>query len=164
MEKFSKNGKGRHIIGLCSSATLDQAIPVLCRFIGNLIDVPRGLLLTIFIVCGITNSLIYPMKREYGLIAHKRLIVNIVLIGIDVVAEDYNGFHYFLSNLFAAEFIIFVGGKLPRPPIIEQQYMLYMFQKIIRLSDGTLRKQLRNSLRVFQGQLEQFIRVVCPSG
>src|SRR5436305_8604015 len=124
MENFSKNGKGRHIIGLCSGATLDQAIPVLCCFIGNLTDVSCGLLLTIFIVCGITNCLIFPMKREDRLIAHKRLIANIVLIGIDEVTEDFNCFHYVLSNLFAARLVIFVGGKLPRPPIIEQQYML----------------------------------------
>src|SRR5450759_5143870 len=120
MEKFSKNGKGRHIIGLCSGATLDQAIPVLCRFIGNLIDVPCGLLLTIFIVCGITNCLIFPMKREDGLIAHKHLIANIVLIGINKVTEDDNCFHYVLSNLFTAGLVVFVGGKLPSAPVIEQ--------------------------------------------
>lgn len=84
---------------------------------------------------------------------------NIVLISIDEVTEGEDCFHHVLSNLFTTEFIVFVGGKLPRPPIIEQRYMLYMFQKIIRLYGGTLRKQFRNSLRVFQYQLEQFTSI-----
>ena len=86
-----------------------------------------------------------------------------MLIGIDEVTEGYDCFHYVLSNLLTARLVVFVDSKLPSPPVIEQHYMLYMLQKLIRLPCGTLRKQFRNLLRVFQCQLEQFIRVACPA-